>query len=159
VKSVATTYGFGGGHRYRTASCHSRGSYKDLLYTADDIDFLVAYIVPRDVCLVPVKLVPPVVGMCFYPWDAEEAVTTKLTAKPGISWRQAETENRNRQYRSACPQSVAPGTTKPTQSPGSKNPRETNHGGRASRPVLLIDESNSGCPTLLRSLRRVGASS
>jgi hypothetical protein len=34
---------------------------------ADDIDFLVAYIAPRDVWLVPVKLVTPVVGMCFYP--------------------------------------------------------------------------------------------
>ncbi len=61
------TYAFGGGHRYRTASCHSRDSYKDLPYTADDIDFLVAYIVPRDFWLVPVKPVPPVVGMCFYP--------------------------------------------------------------------------------------------
>jgi hypothetical protein len=67
VKSVATTYAFGGGHGYRTASCHSRGSYKDLPYSADDIDFLIAYIVPRDVWFVPVKLVPPVIGMCFYP--------------------------------------------------------------------------------------------
>lgn len=78
VKSVATTYGFGGGQRYRTASCHSRGSYKDLPYTADDIDFLVAYIVPRDVWLVPVKLVPPVVGMCFYPWDAKRRLLRSL---------------------------------------------------------------------------------
>jgi hypothetical protein len=37
-------------------------------YTADDIDFLVAYIVPRDVWyVIPVKLVTPVLGMCFYP--------------------------------------------------------------------------------------------
>jgi hypothetical protein len=68
VKSVATTYTYGGGHRYRTASCHSRGSYKDLPYTANEIDFLVAYIVPRDIWyVVPVKLVTPVLGMCFYP--------------------------------------------------------------------------------------------
>jgi hypothetical protein len=57
-----------GSHGYRTATCHSRGSYKDLHYTADEIDFLVAYIVPRDVWyVIPVKLVTPVLGMCFYP--------------------------------------------------------------------------------------------
>ena len=37
-------------------------------YTADEIDFFVAYIVPLDIWyVVPVKLVTPVLGMCFYP--------------------------------------------------------------------------------------------
>jgi len=68
VKSIASVYTYDGGHGYRTATCHSRGSYKDLHYTADEIDFLVAYIVPRDVWyVIPVKLVTPVLGMCFYP--------------------------------------------------------------------------------------------
>jgi hypothetical protein len=67
VKSVAATYP-PGSHGYRTASCHSRGSCKDLPYTANEIDFFVAYIVPRDIWyIVPVELVTPVLGMCFYP--------------------------------------------------------------------------------------------
>jgi hypothetical protein len=107
---------------------HSRGSYKDLPYTADDIDFLVAYIVPRDVWLVPVKLVPPVVGMCCYSlgcrrggsYEAGNLMASGGDRKPPppITIR--------------VPPSVAPGTAKPTQSPRSKNPRETNSGGRAS---------------------------
>ena len=37
-------------------------------YTANDIDFLVAYIIPRDAWyVIPVKLLTPVLGMCFYP--------------------------------------------------------------------------------------------
>jgi hypothetical protein len=119
---------------YRTASCHSRGSYKDPPYTADDIDFLVAYIVPRDVWLVPAKLVPPVLGTCFYSLGRRRGGSYEAYCEAGHLMAPAETENRNRQYRSACPPSVAPGTAKPTQSPGSKNPRETNNGGRASRP-------------------------
>jgi hypothetical protein len=67
VKSVSATYPRGS-HGYRTASCHSRGSCKDLPYTADEIDFFVAYIVPLDIWyVIPVKLVTPVLGMCFYP--------------------------------------------------------------------------------------------
>jgi hypothetical protein len=68
VKSVSTTYAFGGGRGYRTASCHSRGSCKDLPYTADEIDFFVVYIVPLDIWyVIPVSLVTPVLGICFYP--------------------------------------------------------------------------------------------
>jgi hypothetical protein len=68
VKSVATTYTCGAGRGYRTASCHSRGSCKDLPYTADEIDFFVTYIVPLDIWyVIPVKLVTPVLGICFYP--------------------------------------------------------------------------------------------
>jgi hypothetical protein len=64
---VATTYP-PGSNGYRTASCHSRGSCKDLPYTANEIDFFVAYIVPKDIWyIVPVNLVTPVLGMCFYP--------------------------------------------------------------------------------------------
>jgi hypothetical protein len=67
VKSIATTYP-PGSHGYRTASCHSRGSCKDLPYTADEIDFFVAYIVPLDIWyVIPVHLVTPVLGLCFYP--------------------------------------------------------------------------------------------
>jgi hypothetical protein len=36
--------------------------------------------------VVPVKLVRRSSACASIPWDAEEAVTTKLTAKPGISW-------------------------------------------------------------------------
>jgi hypothetical protein len=86
VKSVATTYPCGS-HGYRTASCHSRGSCKDLPYTANEINFFIAYIVPLDIWyVVPVKLVTPVLGMCFYPSDAGSAATTNPTAKPGFSW-------------------------------------------------------------------------
>jgi PD-(D/E)XK endonuclease len=68
VKSISTTYTFGGGHGYRTATCHSRGSCKDLPYTANEIDFFVAYIVPRDIWyVIPVELVTAVLGICFYP--------------------------------------------------------------------------------------------
>jgi hypothetical protein len=56
-----------------------------------------------------------------------------------------------------APNRSPPGTASPTESPGSKNPRETNNGGRASPPVLLTDETDAGCPTLSRFLRRVGA--
>ena len=67
VKSIATNYP-PGSHGYRAASCHSRGSYKDLPYTANDIDFFIAYIVPLDIWyVVPVELVTPVLGLCFYP--------------------------------------------------------------------------------------------
>jgi len=67
VKSIATTYP-PGSHGYRAASCHSRGSYKDLPYTADEIDFFVAYIVPLDIWYVlPVELVTLVLGLYFYP--------------------------------------------------------------------------------------------
>jgi PD-(D/E)XK endonuclease len=67
VKSVSATYPVGS-HGYRTASCHSRGSCKDLPYTADEIDFFVAYIVPLDIWyIIPVEVVTPVLGMCFYP--------------------------------------------------------------------------------------------
>jgi hypothetical protein len=67
VKSIATNYP-PGSHGYRAASCHSRGSYKDLPYTADEIDFFVAYIVPLDIWYVlPVELVTLVLGLYFYP--------------------------------------------------------------------------------------------
>jgi hypothetical protein len=67
VKSITVTYS-GGGHGYRMVTRHSRGLRKDSPYTAEEIDFLVAYIVPRDVWyVIPVKLVTPVAGICFYP--------------------------------------------------------------------------------------------
>jgi hypothetical protein len=66
VKSITTTYCSGYG--YRMVTRHSRGLRKDSPYTAKEIDFLVAYIVPLDIWyVVPVKLVTPVAGMCFYP--------------------------------------------------------------------------------------------
>ncbi len=67
VKSLATNYP-PGSHCYRTASCHSRGSCKDLPYTANEIDFFVAYIVPLGIWyVIPVELVTPVLGLYFYP--------------------------------------------------------------------------------------------
>jgi hypothetical protein len=67
VKSVATNYPLGS-HGYRTASCHSRGSCKDLPYTANEIDFFVVYIVPLGIWyVIPVELVTPVLGLYFYP--------------------------------------------------------------------------------------------
>jgi hypothetical protein len=57
-----------GSHGYRTASCHSRGSCKDLPYTANEIDFFVVYTVPLGIWyVIPVELVTPVLGLCFYP--------------------------------------------------------------------------------------------
>jgi hypothetical protein len=67
VKSVTVTYS-GGGRGYRMVTRHSRGLRKDSPYTAEEIDFLVAYIVPLDIWyVIPVKLVTPVLGLCFYP--------------------------------------------------------------------------------------------
>jgi hypothetical protein len=55
-----------------------------------------------------------------------------------------------------------PPIDRPPEPPGRRKAqvvriRETNNGGRASPPVLLTYEINAGCPTLSRSLRRVGA--
>jgi hypothetical protein len=75
---------------------------------ADDIDFLVAYIAPRDVWLVPVKLVTPVVGMCFYPLGCRRGGYYQAYPEAWHLMAPGGDLNRNRQYRSACPQSIAP---------------------------------------------------
>src|SRR5271167_4592153 len=66
VKSISMICPFGGSECYRTSTYRRRGCYKYLPYTAKEIDFLVAYIVPRDIWyVVPVSLVTLVRDMYF----------------------------------------------------------------------------------------------
>ena len=67
-------------------SFHACGNVQSVVYTANDIDFLVAYIVPEDIWYVlPIHVFKGIKGVSFFPAADAGCPASKNIAKPGTS--------------------------------------------------------------------------
>ena len=89
----------------------SRGGYRaagercnHIPYKQEEIDFLVAYIVPLRIWyVIPANRVAVSTALAFYPSGCrQDGGRFEPFAKPGISWRPAATQHHNRGYCAAC---------------------------------------------------------
>jgi hypothetical protein len=88
VKTICQVHG----HLYQTSVSHGHG-LNTKPYSAREIDFVAAYLALPDIWyVIPVRCVTGSTNLCFYPsgWR-QDAVVSNPIARPGISWRRAET--------------------------------------------------------------------